>query len=279
MKAFRITDVLIVLLLLVLLAGGCRDGSAAMDAPEIAVTNSYLEAVVRDLCGPDTRILSLAPPGMCPGHFDISPAQVRRLGQCRMLLLFDFQQKVETTLARLKANGLATHLVTGRAGLCVPDVYLATCREVGALLSAAYPARATEFEGRIEAIERRLGGLGDELGASVQAVGGTTAKVLASNHQVKFAQWLGLEVVATFVGSDVETISNIDHCLRQAAGHEIRFVIANQQEGTALAGALADRLGARAVVFSNFPSQADDAMGFDRLLRDNVRGLIETVAP
>jgi zinc transport system substrate-binding protein len=279
MRAFRLTDVLIVLFPLFLPTGGCREGSAAVDAPQIAVTNSYLEAVVRDLCGPDTTIMCLAPPGMCPGHFDISPAQVGQLGKCRMLLLFDFQQKIEASLSRLKEKGLETHVVHEPAGLCIPDAYIATCREVASLLSAAYPARAAEFEGRIGAVEQRLTGLGDELRASVQSADVTGGKVLVSNHQAKFAEWLGLEVVATFVGSDVETISNIDHCLKQAAGQEIRFVVANQQEGTALAGALADRLGARAVVFSNFPSQADKATGFDRLLRDNVQGLIAAVTP
>ena len=279
MRASALAVSLSVLLPLLLIAGGCREGSAAVEAPQIAVTNSYLEAVVRDLCGPETAILSLAPPGMCPGHFDISPAQVRQLGSCRMLLLFDFQQKVEANLTRLKDNGLRTHLVPGLTGLCVPDTYLAMCREVAVILSAAYPERAVQFEAQIGAIEQRLAALGDELRTSIASAAATGAKVLASNHQAKFAEWLGLEVVATFIGSDVETISNIDHCLKQAAGQEIRFVVANQQEGTALGGALAGRLGARAVVFSNFPSQADKATGFDRLLRDNVQGLIAAVTP
>lgn len=258
---------------------GCRDGAVAEEAAEIAVTNSYLGSVVRDLCGPDIEVLCLSAPGMCPGHFDISPAQVRQLGNCKMLLLFDFQQKVERNLTRLKANGLRMDSVTGRVGLCIPDAYLATCREVAGLLSSTYPDRATQFEARLEAIERRLIALANELQASVQRSGTAGAKVLASNHQAKFAEWLGLEVVATFVGSDVETIANIDHCLQQAAGKEIRFIVANKQEGTALAEALADRLGAKAAVFGNFPLQADDAMGFDGLLRHNVQSLTGAVAP
>jgi len=279
MRAFHVGSLLAIAVLSVVSTGGCKDQSVVEQGADIAVTNSYLEAVVRDLCGSETQVTCLAPPGMCPGHFDISPAQVRQLGKCRMLLLFDFQQKVEASLSRLKDNGLQTHLLTGLPGLCVPDAYLSTCREVAALLSKAYPDRAAEFQTRLGAVEQRLAALGDELRTSVESAEATGAKVLASNHQAEFARWLGLDVVATFVGSDVETISNIDHCLKQAAGQEIRFVVANQQEGTALAGALADRLGAKAVVFRNFPSQADKAMGFDRLLRDNVQGLIAAVTP
>ena len=265
--------------LLGLLAAGCSDRSAGEETPEVAVTNSYLEAIVRDLCGSQTKVMSLAPPGMCPGHFDIAPAQVRQLQACRMLLLFDFQSQVESTLSRLKDKGLQTHLVKGPTGLCVPDSYLAACREVVAILSNEYAERADELAGRLEEIEQRLATLSSELQTAVANSPAASAGVLASHHQAQFAQWLGLEKVATFVGSDTETVASIDHCLKQAAGRDIGFVIANQQEGTALAQALAERLKARAVVFSNFPPQTNEGSGFDRLLRSNVERLLEAVAP
>jgi zinc transport system substrate-binding protein len=266
------------IVLVVLAVGGCRESSAPSDGADIAVTNSYLECAVRDLCGDEVKVMCLAPPGMCPGHFDISPAQVRQLRGCRVLLLFDFQQKVEANLARLKDKGLKTHLVQGPAGLCVPQAYLAVCREVAQVLSGAYPDRAAQFAERLAAVEARLAGLSDELRASVRESGAASAEILVSDHQAEFAEWLGLEPVATFVGSDIETVSNLDHCLQEAAGRNIRFVVANQQEGTSLAEALAARLWARTVVFSNFPPEVGNGTGFDELLRANVRSLLEAAA-
>jgi hypothetical protein len=216
---------------------------------------------------------------MCPGHFDLSPAQVTQLKNCRMLLLFEFQQQIEQTLTRLRENGLETRVVSTPPALCVPDTYLIACRQVCRVLSDAYPDRATEFEQRLSAIQERLRLLGDELRTSVRESGAASANVLASHRQDGFAQWLGLETVATFVGSDMETVANVDHCLRKAAGRDVRFVIANRQEGTALARALADRLQAKAVVFSNFPQRTPGAEGFDGLVRGNVRGLIEAAMP
>ncbi len=279
MRPNRLSIVLKSLLLVVLLTTGCEDRAVDQPAAEIAVTNSYLGSVVRDLLGDGTEVMSLAPPGMCPGHFDISPVQVNQLRHCRALLLFDFQATVVASLARLKDKGLQTHLVKGPAGLCVPDSYLTACREVATILANEYPERAGELTQRLEAIAQRLDSLGSELQAAVQAAEVLDAPILSSNHQVKFAQWLGLQSVATFVGSDSETVSNIDHCLKRAAGRDVRFVIANQQEGTALAQALADRLKAHAVVFSNFPARAEDGPGFDRLLRDNVGRLLAAVTP
>jgi len=129
-----------------LLGAGCEDKPGEENRAEIAVTNSYLVCAVRELCGDDTEVLCLAPPGMCPGHFDISPLQVRQLCSCRMLLLFDFQKQVVGTLSRLKEKGLKTALVRETGGLCVPETYLAVCREVSDVLSSEYPEMNTRYQ-------------------------------------------------------------------------------------------------------------------------------------
>ncbi len=257
-----------------LLAAGCENKADKENHAEIAVTNSYLGCVVLELCGDDTEVLCLAPPGMCPGHFDISPSRVKQLRDCRMLLLFDFQKQVARTLSRMKERGLKMTLVGKPGGLCVPETYLAICREVSDILSSEYPERKARYRQRLEVIGNDLKHLRKELFEKMRQAGISSAKVLVSNHQADFANWLGMETIATFVGSDIETVTGIDHCIRKAEGQDVRFVIANKQEGTALAKALAERLGARAVVFSNFPELRGEASGFNTLLRANVDALI-----
>jgi len=257
-----------------LLVAGCENKPGEESCAEIAVTNSYLGCAVRELCGDDTEVLCLTPPGMCPGHFDISPLQVKQLCGCRILLLFDFQKQVEGTLSRVKERGLKTALVRETGGLCVPETYLAVCREVSDILSSEYPERKARYQQRLGVIEKDLKHLREELLEKVAQGGISSAKVLVSNHQVDFVGWLGLETIATFIGSDIETVAGIEHCIRKAEDQGVRFVIANKQEGTALAKALAERLGARAVVFSNFPELSGGASGFGALLRANVKALL-----
>jgi len=257
-----------------LLVAGCENKPGEESHAEIAVTNSYLVCVVRELCGDDTKVLCLAPPGMCPGHFDISPSQVKRLCDCRMLLLFDFQKQVEGTLSRLKEKGLKTGIVKEAGGLCIPATYLAVCREVSDILSSEYPERNARYQQRLGVIEKDIKDLRVELLEKVQQAGISSAKVLVSNHQADFVSWLGLETIATFVGSDIETVAGIEHCIKKAKGQDVRFVIANKQEGTALAKALAERLGAKVLVFSNFPELSGGVAGFDELLRANVDELL-----
>ena len=108
----------------------------------------------------------------------------------------------------------------------------------------------------------------------MQQGGISSAKVLVSNHQADFVSWLGLETIETFVGSDIETVAGVEQCIKKAKDQDVRFVIANKQEGTALANALAERLRAKAVVFSNFPEIGGGASGFGALLRANVEALL-----
>ena len=166
--------------------------------------------------------------------------------------------------------------VTG--GLCVPETYLAVCREVSDILSSEYPERKARYQQMLEVIGNDLKHLQQELFEKMRQAGISSAKVLASNHQADFVSWLGLETVATFVGSDIETVTGIEQCIRKAEGQEVRFVVANKQEGTALAEALAERLGAKAVVFSNFPELRGEASGFHALLRANVDALLRVNA-
>ena len=257
-----------------LLATGCEKKTDMENHADVAVTNSYLGCAVLDLCGDDMEVLCLAPPGMCPGHFDISPSQVRQLCDCRVLLLFDFQKQVAETLSRMKEKGLKTAFVEESGGLCVPETYLTACRKISEILSTEYPERKVQYQQRLQVIENNLKQLRQELFERMRQAGISSAKVLASNYQADFADWLGLETIATFIGSDIETVTGIDRCIRKAEGQNIRFVIANKQEGTALAKALAERLGAKSVVFSNFPELEKQARGFDNLLRANVDSLI-----
>ena len=266
---------IVLVVVLCVLVWGCKGRIEHKGRADISVTNSYLACAVWDLCGDDTDVFCLAPPGVCPGHFDISPGQVKRLSKSRVLLLFDFQRQVEQTLSRIKDRGLKTGIVKEPEGLCVPQTYLTICKQVGDILSGEDPDRKSEFTQRLANIGAEMDRLREDLSSKMKQAGLIGAKVLASYHQAEFARWLGLDVVATFVGSDTETVANRRECLQKAKGQSVRFVIANQQEGTALAESLAQRLGANAVAFSNFPELSSKSKGFSDLLEANVGTLTE----
>jgi zinc transport system substrate-binding protein len=263
------------LLLITGITAGCKESNNYQKQPEIAVANSYLLSAVKDLCGEQTDVMSFVSPGMCPGHFDMSPAQVKQLGRCKILLLFDFQSGIGNALSRLEERGLKIYSIKAPEGLCLTKTYLAVVRNIADVLSKDNPAERMEYDKRFEFIEERLNTLADDINSKIEKAGLANIEVLVSGHQAEFAKWLGLNVVATFAGSDIEIPSGINSALMEAKDKNIKFVIANQQEGTALAKAMANRLNSKMVVFSNFPTGQSDMPAFDSLLIENISGLFE----
>jgi zinc transport system substrate-binding protein len=257
---------------------GCEKKSGPAPQFQIAVANSYLEAAVLDLGVEPAKVMSFVPPGMCPGHFDLTPLQADRLLSCSVLLVFDFQNNLSSSLPRVRESGLKIGVIAPPPGLCVPDSYLSVVRQAAAALESANLILAPDSAARLQAIEERMKGLEREVRREVNKAGLPNGAVLVSKHQEVFMQWLGLNPVGTFRGSDTETPRPIQSALENAAKQPVRWVLANQQEGTDLAQSLAKRLSVRMVVFSNFPVPAGDGLKrpeFDSLVRENVERLIK----
>ena len=237
----------------------------------IAVTNSYIACSVKDLWPGQTDVISLTPPGMCPGHFDMSPGQMQQLRKCALLLRFDFQKGLDKNFSRLSQQGLQLAEVRALAGLCIPENYAAICADVCRILSQHYPERAEKYQQRLEQIRSRIKLLEPQVAEQLITADIKNRKVIASAHQARFAEWLGLDVVAEFTGQEIATPTNINMCLEKGRENNVKIIIANAQEGVQLAERLGESLDAGVIVFSNFPAKGET---FDELIQKNINMLI-----
>lgn len=256
---------------------GCDPRRADEPAALVAAGSSYLECAARDLLGDGTPLMRLAEPGMCPGHFDLRPAQVQRLRRCRVLLRFSFQASLDRQASG--AASLTVVSITAPDGMCVPDTYLAVCRQAAGAFVRAGMLTQEAAQAGLAAIEKRIASTGESARQAIRAVGLHGAPVLASGHQAAFCRYLGLRVVAAISGSDTAAVRQIDDALRMAREAGCRLVVANRPEGTQLAESIADRLGAKVVVFDNFPDMTAAQPDFDSLVRQNVRRLVFAAGP
>jgi len=283
-QTMKIANVTILLVLTGMLAGctGANDpaaearagarGARANNAP-IAVTSTYLAAALADLLGERTALLPLAAPGMCPGHFDLRPSQVRQLRQCGLLVRFDFQQSLDSRLSDHATDPPEIVSVRLPGGMCEPASYQAACEQLAVALVRLGRLGQTEADARLAAIADRIEQLSTWSVTRIEQAGLAAAPVLCSGHQAGFCRFLGLNAVATFSAADTAQPSQIDRAVKQGQQQAVRLIVANLPEGRQLADALADRLGATVVVFGNSP-EGDATDAFDQLVRRNVEALI-----
>ncbi|NLX55526.1 MAG: zinc ABC transporter substrate-binding protein [Planctomycetaceae bacterium] len=244
--------------------------------PPISVASPFLAAVTRELVGETIPLLTLAEPGMCPGHFDLRPSQVRQAQRCQVVVRFDFQQSLDARLTATRGPSPTIAAVHVSGGMCEPQSYVEAGRQVAdALVAAGLLARDAADE-RLVAVEQRMDALQAWAREQIVSAGLDQVAVMASRHQADFCRSLGLHVVATFPSVDESIPSEINRAVQQGQKSGIAWVVANLPEGRQAADALADRLSAQVVVFGNFPDgQGTDS--FDRLVRDNVTSLVKAV--
>ncbi|MCX8109595.1 MAG: hypothetical protein N3G20_12420, partial [Verrucomicrobiae bacterium] len=243
--------------------------------PQIAVTTSYLEAAVCDLLQTQVVVLRLSEPGTCPGHFDLRPSEARMARSCRLVLRFDFQKSLDPKLsAGTQESGPKICEINPPDGMCRPETYLSVCEQVAKCLSEAGLIDSIQAEARLGTIRSRLEILASKAQRCMSEAGLHGRPVIASHRQEMFCKWLGLKVVGTFRGADTSSIGEIENALKAGKLANVGLVIANSPEGRRAADSIASRLGAKVVLFDNFPRPKNGAVSFDEMVIANITRLV-----
>lgn len=265
-----------VLCALFLLAASFGCSSAPSERDGVSVSSPYLMAVARDLLGADAAVHSLAGPGQCPGHFDVTPADVARVRRSQAFIRFDFQRHFD---ARIGAGGEPRIVAVALpGGMCEPTSYLAACRGVAEELVALGLLDRATADARLAAIEARMTSLEAQSDKTVKSAKLAGAKVVTTPHQAAFCESLGLNVVGLLDGNDdPAALAALAQAGREAG---VRVVVGNVPQGEQAPRRLAEVLNVPAVMFDNFPAcPSGDTSGggppFDELVLGNVRRLAD----
>jgi zinc transport system substrate-binding protein len=235
----------------------------------VVVTSALIECLARELVAGEEgiEVVSILPPGSCPGHFDLAPSALPALRSAALVLRHDFQGALDAKMASLGASNVASVAVSSHGSLLVPGNYLTLARETAAALARRFPEREARFRERLSTVEARVSAIEGEILAGGRPWKG--ARAIASAHQKDFALWLGLEVAGTLARP--EDVTPVE--FRRLVESEASLVVANLQEGRDAASALAAKKGVPAAVFSNFPGVEGYGATYEDLVRANVRRL------
>ncbi len=229
----------------------------AAERPIVVTTTSVLGAAAQAVGGDSVTVETILPPGSCPGHFDLEPAQVRRLLAATAFFRHEFQGFLDE---RLLANGVAPDriaILPAPGGLCVPSTFVALGRAAAKELAARLPGEAEAMLARADALARTAQLRGETLYARAARLRGKP--VAAAQHQAAFLRWLGLEVRCVLPGSDDPAPSVVSRSLDAIRATGAVAVVGNVPSGRRLPAALAEAAGLPLVMFDNFPSSCAPA--------------------
>lgn len=240
----------------------------------LAATIFPAAEIVRRVAGPDARVIQVLPPGASPHTFDLTPGQVRKLQDVRLVFkiggIDDWVDSVAESLPRAsmvtldkgialrpfheEGHGHAGH-GTGRGLENDPHYWLSAAngaimaRTVAGALSACDPVHASRYQANYLRLARELSALHAEL---QNELSGLTNRRLIVFHDGwrYFAAAYGLEIAAVFQAAPGRepTPRELQGLYAQARRYRIKAVFSEPQLPAASLQPLLQDLGLRLVV-------------------------------
>ncbi len=277
-----VAGVLVLSLVLSSLMGGCT--STATAKFKVVTTTSLLSQIVERVGGDLVDVVNIIPPAQCPGHFDVKPGDIQKLADADLFLLAGWQGEMFSQELIDSANNPDLTVVTldipsnPQSNWMTPSVQAEATDKVAAALcqidarnSAAYQDSAAEYRDRIEA---KAVEIKDKLsGKDISSV-----NVICSGMQAAFLNWVGINVVVFYGRPDSLTPQVIKELVDRGREESVALIIDNLQSGKDAGAGIAEELGCKRVILSNFPGGFDNTETWEKAIDRNIELILEAVA-
>jgi len=251
--------------LAVLLAAGCQHQGG--DRLTIVASTANVGAVIRAVGGDRVECITLAPAGMCPGHFDIRPSHVAAVARADLIVRQGWEDWFDGLARELPEPRARVYTCSTGGNWMLPDVHRRAVGELTGLLAGLDSVAADTFRSRAAVYLARVDSAA--LLARASFSGRVLPRALAAEHQAPFLRWLGFRVVATYGRPEEFTASELTRLASVGADSAVGIVIDNLQSGPGAGRSLAEALHARHADLTNFPLDAD----YPATLVENARTL------
>ncbi|KPJ51237.1 hypothetical protein AMJ40_00590 [candidate division TA06 bacterium DG_26] len=258
----------ILLLIPFLLITACR---STEDRVTVVTSTSMISSVVHEVAGERIDVVSIVPAGMCPGHFDLKPDDVKRASIADAVLIHGWEEWMGELLRSVGQRSSTVRTIPIRRSWMVPSVHLEAVDWIVATLSSIDPEAGEYF--RRNGSQYRQSILENIVSLEEQAKGLEGIPVLANQHQSEFLEWLGFRVAATFASDAGASPGELVALVRRAKDENVRLVVDNLQDEAQVGKLISDELNGIHVVLTNFPLEGS----YLDALNDNVKRLLEAV--
>ena len=274
--------VMVTLLVLGLIAGSVLSGCApaATSRVKVVTTTSLLTYVAEQVGGDKVEVVNVIPPTQHPGDFDAKPGDIQKLAEASLFLWHNFPGEVFVPGLISSANhtGLTVAAIDIKGNWMTPQVQREAADKIAAALSqadsqnsAAYQQAAAAYKGRVTAKET-------ELKAKLAPANLTNINVIGSFWQAGFIGWAGMKVVATYVDPVSLTPAVSKDLVDKGKAAKVTLVIDNLQNGQNAGKSIAEELGAKRIILSNFPGGFANTETWEKAIDRNIELILGAVS-
>ena len=239
----------------------------------IVTSTTDIYSVVEAIAPDDAKVVNIVSGGMCPGHFDLTPAEANLIFLSDLIIYHGYESwfkkieelKLDIDIVDLKTDG----------SWMIPDVYKEGASEIYDILKKEYSSDSVsvrKIDKKYEKFKMSADSISNIVREKKESIKGI--KVICSDRQKDFLLFLGAEVVAVFSPGDDISLKEISEVVKIGKEQNVQVVVDNLQSGKKVGSTIADELESDYIIFSNFPEE----QGYKVTLLNNIDLLLEILS-
>ncbi len=214
---------------------------------KIITTTSDIESIVKVLGKGRVEVVNIVPPSLCPGHFELKLKDLAEIQKGKVILFHGWERWMEN----LK-EGPERIQVEVDGNWMIPDINLKASEKMLNLLLKIDPEGKEIFERNFSIYKKELENLKMECREVKKRIEGL--KVIASIRQKDFLSWLGMDVVSNFDDSEI-SLKEMKEIVERGRRENVKLVVDNLQRESVSGRRIAEEIGAKYIVLTNFPNK------------------------
>lgn len=269
-----IKKILVSIFILALILSSMPTFSSA-EQIKVICTTTTMKYFVEEVGGARVDAISLVQPGICPDHFDVRPSVVSEINDSSLVVYHGVEPWLDSMINASENKDVKKLLLNGPWG--TPPLAKAKINSIRDALIEIDPKNKTYYEKNAADVSKELDALNEEILAEAKELGTSEYKAIVMAWQKPFSEWIGLEVIEIYQPPETLSVQTVQNLVVKGKDEKVSFVIDNLQSGTTLGAQMADEIGGRHIVFSNFPEAIPGTDTIAEMIRYNADELFSTI--
>ncbi|MFC1967269.1 metal ABC transporter substrate-binding protein [Chloroflexota bacterium] len=250
---------------------------------KVVASTSIITQIVERVGGERVDVINIIPPAQCPGHFDVSPGDIKKLSDADLFLLHGWQGEMfaEDIVASANNPEMTVIKLNVKVGenmnWMAPPVQAAAVDKITDALCQADAANADFYKNAASAYIDIITAKSAEVKNKLAAIHPADINVLAGQQQAGFIAWAGFNIIDVFGEPDSLTPQVVKDLIDKGKSSNVSLVIDNLQSGQDAGKGVAEELGCAKVILSNFPGGYDNTDSWEATIDYNVELLLNAV--
>jgi len=242
---------------------------------KVICTTTTMKYFVEEVGGARVDAISLVQPGICPDHFDVRPSVVSEINDSSLVVYHGVEPWLDGMINASENKDVKKLLLNGPWG--TPPLAKAKINSIKDALIEIDPKNKAYYEKNATDVSKELDALNEKILAEAKALGTSDYKAIVMAWQKPFSEWIGLKVIEIYQPPETLSVQTVQNLVVKGKDEKVAFVIDNLQSGTTLGAQMADEIGGRHVVFSNFPEAVPGTDTIAEMIQYNADQLFSSI--